>query len=110
MGSTGNAISKLLVAPHKANQLISSSVPVQNSDEDDIPRWPIAFPDEIVGRVADRMVSDEDGGMPVVERETRRFDDLTARKDLLRIRHAIGEQEPFLARAAPGRAPMCQIR
>jgi chloride channel protein, CIC family len=54
---------------------------------------PIAFPDEIVGRVADRMVSDDLGRMPVVERETRRLVGLIARKDLLRVRSTTAEQE-----------------
>jgi chloride channel protein, CIC family len=54
---------------------------------------PVAFPDEIVGRVADRMVSDDLGRMPVVERETRRLVGLIARKDLLRVRSTTAEQE-----------------
>jgi H+/Cl- antiporter ClcA len=54
---------------------------------------PIAYPDEIVGRVADRMVSDDLGRVPVVARDTRRLVGLIARKDLLRMRHATAEQE-----------------
>jgi len=54
---------------------------------------PVAFPDEIVGRVADRMAFGDLGRMAVVERDTRRLVGLIARKDLLRMRHAASSQE-----------------
>jgi chloride channel protein, CIC family len=49
---------------------------------------PTAFPDETIGTVADRMVTDELGRVPVITRETRRLVGLIARKDLLRVRAA----------------------
>lgn len=49
---------------------------------------PVAFPDEAMGAVADRMVADELGRVPVVARGTRRLVGLIARKDLLRVRAA----------------------
>jgi len=49
---------------------------------------PVAFPDEAIGSVADRMVADELGRVAVVTRDTRRLVGLIARKDLLRVRAA----------------------
>jgi CIC family chloride channel protein len=49
---------------------------------------PTAFPDETIGTVADRMVTDELGRVPVITRDTRRLVGLIARKDLLRVRAA----------------------
>jgi H+/Cl- antiporter ClcA len=54
---------------------------------------PVAYPDEIVGRVAERMVGDDLGRMPVVERESRRLIGLIARRDLLRVQVATAEEE-----------------
>lgn len=54
---------------------------------------PVAYPDEIVARVADRMVSDDLGRMPVVDRETRRLVGLIARRDLLRVHDSASDQE-----------------
>ncbi len=49
---------------------------------------PVAFPDESVGAVADRMVADDLGRIPVIDRATRRLVGLIARKDLLKVRAA----------------------
>ena len=49
---------------------------------------PIAHPDQIIGRVADRMVAEDLGRVPVVERKTQRLVGLIARTDLLRTRAA----------------------
>jgi chloride channel protein, CIC family len=49
---------------------------------------PTAYPDETIGMVADRMVADELGRVPVIARDTRRLVGLIARKDLLRVRAA----------------------
>ncbi len=54
---------------------------------------PVAYPDEIVGRVADRMVSDDLGRMPVVDRDSRRLVGLIARRDLLRVQASTTEEE-----------------
>lgn len=65
---------------------------------------PVAFEDEIVARVADRMVQDDLGRMPVIDRATRRLIGLIARKDLLRVHRAHydadGDREAFYLRAA----------
>jgi H+/Cl- antiporter ClcA len=47
---------------------------------------PVAYPDEIVARVADRMVVGDVGRVPVVERETGKLVGLLARKDLIQMR------------------------
>jgi chloride channel protein, CIC family len=52
-----------------------------------------AYPDDVLGRVADLMVSADLGRIPIVERETHRVVGLIARKDLLRIRSVVRAQE-----------------
>src|SRR3546814_5472587 len=54
---------------------------------------PVAHPDEVVGRVADRMVVDDLGRVPVVDHATWKLVGLIARKDLLRTRAATGSLE-----------------
>jgi CBS domain-containing protein len=73
---------------------------MQNGDDDSTlfdllsdASTPVAYADEIVARVADRMVDDDLGRMPVVERDTRRLIGLIARRDLLRVRTANEEEE-----------------
>jgi H+/Cl- antiporter ClcA len=46
----------------------------------------VGNPDELLGRIADRMVADEVGRVPILARGTRRVVGLVARKDLLHIR------------------------
>jgi len=46
----------------------------------------IGYPDEPVSHLADRMVADEIGRVPVLDRQTSRLVGLVSRKDLLRIR------------------------
>lgn len=46
----------------------------------------IGYPDEPVSHLADRMVADEIGRVPVLDRKTSRLVGLVSRKDLLRIR------------------------
>jgi CIC family chloride channel protein len=52
-----------------------------------------AYPDEVLGRVADLMVSADLGRIPVVERDKNRVVGLIARKDLLRIRSVVNAEE-----------------
>jgi CBS domain-containing protein len=52
-----------------------------------------AYPDEVLGRVADLMVSADLGRIPIVDREEHRVVGLIARKDLLRIRSVVNAQE-----------------
>ena len=52
-----------------------------------------AYPDEVLGRVADVMVSSDLGRIPIVDREKHRVVGLIARKDLLRIRSVVNAQE-----------------
>ena len=52
-----------------------------------------AYPDEVLGRVADLMVSADLGRIPIVDRDKHRVIGLIARKDLLRIRSVVNEQE-----------------
>jgi len=52
-----------------------------------------AYPDEVLGRVADLMVSSDLGRIPIVDREHHRVVGLIARKDLLRIRSVVNAQE-----------------
>ncbi len=52
-----------------------------------------AYPDEVLGRVADLMVSSDLGRIPVVDRESHRVVGLIARKDLLRIRSVVNAEE-----------------
>jgi predicted transcriptional regulator len=49
---------------------------------------PVAHPDEVVARLADRMVADDLGRVPVVERESGKLVGLVARKDLIQMRAA----------------------
>lgn len=46
----------------------------------------VSYPDEIIGRLADLMVTSNLGRIPIVERGSRKLIGLVARKDLLRIR------------------------
>ncbi|HZR72150.1 chloride channel protein [Bradyrhizobium sp.] len=52
-----------------------------------------AYPDEVLGRVADLMVSSDLGRIPIVDREAHRVVGLIARKDLLRIRSVVNAEE-----------------
>ncbi|MFZ0812202.1 MAG: CBS domain-containing protein, partial [Bradyrhizobium sp.] len=52
-----------------------------------------AYPDEVLGRVADLMVSADLGRIPIVDRDRHLVVGLIARKDLLRIRSVVNEQE-----------------
>jgi len=52
----------------------------------------MAYPDEPVGDVADRMVSAEAGRVPVISRDGRLVG-LLARKDLLRVRERVAAEE-----------------
>jgi H+/Cl- antiporter ClcA len=52
-----------------------------------------AYPDEVLGRVADLMVSADLGRIPIVDRDKHLVIGLIARKDLLRIRSVVNEQE-----------------
>jgi CIC family chloride channel protein len=52
-----------------------------------------AYPDEVLGRVADLMVSADLGRVPIVDRDKHRVVGLIARKDLLRIRSVVNAQE-----------------
>jgi chloride channel protein, CIC family len=52
-----------------------------------------AHPDEVLGRVADLMVSSDLGRIPIVDRDKHQVVGLIARKDLLRIRSVVNEQE-----------------
>ncbi|WP_428486596.1 chloride channel protein [Rhodopila sp.] len=57
------------------------------------PNLLVAYPDEPVGDIADRMVSAEAGRVPVIDRDTRRLVGLLARKDLLRVRQRVALEE-----------------
>jgi len=65
----------------------------------------VGYPDEILGRLADAMVSGNQGRVPIVERATRRILGLVARKDLLHIRSSVTAAEndrvAFFGRSAP---------
>jgi chloride channel protein, CIC family len=52
-----------------------------------------AYPDEVLGRVADLMVSSDLGRIPIVDRDKHHVVGLIARKDLLRIRSVVNAQE-----------------
>jgi CBS domain-containing protein len=54
---------------------------------------PVAHPDEIVARVADRMVAGDVGRVPVVDRDSGKLVGLLARKDLIQSRAANSSQE-----------------
>ena len=71
------------------------------------PNLVVAYPDEPVGEVADRMVSAETGRVPVISRDSRRLVGLLARKDLLRVRQRVAAEEQHregLWRPRPARA------
>jgi H+/Cl- antiporter ClcA len=53
----------------------------------------VGYPDEVVGRLADRMVAADLGRVPIVERNGGRLVGLVARKDLLRIRATVTAEE-----------------
>jgi CIC family chloride channel protein len=57
------------------------------------PSLVVAYPDEPVGDVADRMVAAEAGRVPVVSRDGRQLVGLLARKDLLRVRQRVAAEE-----------------
>jgi H+/Cl- antiporter ClcA len=52
-----------------------------------------AYPDEVLGRVADLMVASDLGRIPIVDRDKHRVIGLIARKDLLRIRSVVNAEE-----------------
>ncbi|QJP14439.1 CBS domain-containing protein [Starkeya sp. ORNL1] len=62
----------------------------------------VGHPDEVLGRIADLMVANEVGRVPIVERGSRRVVGLVARKDLLHIRSiangAERDRKAYLAR------------
>jgi chloride channel protein, CIC family len=51
------------------------------------------YPDEVLGRVADRMVAADLGRIPIIDRGSRHLIGLVARKDLLRIRSVVNAAE-----------------
>jgi CBS domain-containing protein len=53
----------------------------------------VGYPDEVLARVADRMVTADLGRIPIVDRATRRLVGLIARKDLMRTRLVINQAE-----------------
>jgi CBS domain-containing protein len=57
------------------------------------PNLLVAYPDESVGSVADRMVQAEAGRVPVVSRDGRQLVGLLARKELLRVRERVAAEE-----------------
>jgi chloride channel protein, CIC family len=57
------------------------------------PNLLVAYPDEPVGDVADRMVSAEAGRVPVISRDGRHLVGLLARKDLLHVRQRVAAEE-----------------
>jgi CBS domain-containing protein len=57
------------------------------------PNIVVAYPDEPVGHAADRMVQAEAGRVPVIARDDRRLVGLLARKDLLRVRQHVAQEE-----------------
>ncbi len=59
----------------------------------------IAYSDELVGRLADRMALSDVGRVPVIERATGKVTGLVARRDLLRVRAAAGREEMERERA-----------
>lgn len=68
------------------------------------PAVTVGYPDELLGRIADRMVAGEVGRVPILARGSRRVVGLVARKDLLHIRAiangAERERRVYLARRA----------
>jgi CBS domain-containing protein len=64
----------------------------------------VGYPDEVLARVADRMVEADLGRIPIVDRATRRLVGLVARKDLMRTRlvtnRAERERAAFLGHRA----------
>ena len=69
----------------------------------------VGYPDEILGHLADLMVAEDLGRIPIVEPGGHRLVGLVARKDLLRIRSTVNAAErdrgSFFGRAAGGVAP-----
>jgi len=55
--------------------------------------WPVAHPEDTVGRVTDLMIAENIGRVPIVEPGTGRLEGLIARKDLLRLRAASAASE-----------------
>ncbi len=53
----------------------------------------VGHPDEVLARVADRMVEADVGRIPIVERATHRLVGLIARKDLMRTRLVTNQAE-----------------
>jgi CIC family chloride channel protein len=56
-------------------------------------RLVVAYPDEPVGEVADRMVLEETGRIPVISRDGRHLVGLLARKDVLQVRQRVADEE-----------------
>jgi H+/Cl- antiporter ClcA/CBS domain-containing protein len=56
------------------------------------------YPDEVVARLADRMVANDTGRVPIIDRQTRKVIGLVARKDLLKTR--LGSQSAEKDRTA----------
>jgi CBS domain-containing protein len=61
----------------------------QCSDSDVV----VAYPDDLLGHLADLMVEHDIGRIPIVARDSRRLVGLVARKDMLRIRSVRNAQE-----------------
>lgn len=53
----------------------------------------VGYPDEVVARLADRMVLNDLGRVPVIDRSTRKILGLVSRKDLLQIRRSAHSAE-----------------
>ena len=57
------------------------------------PALSVGDPGEVLGRLADRMVAEDLGRIPIVDHGSRRVVGLVARKDLLRIRSTVNAEE-----------------
>jgi CBS domain-containing protein len=58
----------------------------------------IGHPDELVGRLADRMAAADAGRVPVLDRKKGNLLGIVARKDLLRVRAKLHAEERDRAR------------
>jgi H+/Cl- antiporter ClcA len=67
-----------------------------DSRDDDLT---IGYADELVGQLADRMAARQVGRVPIIDRRTGTLVGLVARRDLLRVRGRVNDQERHRARA-----------
>jgi CBS domain-containing protein len=58
----------------------------------------IAYADELVGHLADRMAVADVGRVPIIERQSRQLVGLVARRDLLRARTRVRTEEQHRAK------------